>query len=125
MIELTELSYRYPGSEKQAVAGIDFTIRRGEIFGFLGPSGAGKSSTQRILIGLLRGYGGRVRVMEKELGAWKRDYYRHVGVSFELPNLYGKFTALENLNFFAKLYDKAHLDPLEDVFLATTGRGLL
>ena len=83
----------------------------GEIFGFLGPSGAGKSTTQKILIGLLRGYGGEVRVLGKRLEDWGTDYYERVGVSFELPNHYQKLTALENLSFFRSLYSVPSEDP--------------
>jgi fluoroquinolone transport system ATP-binding protein len=58
MIRVNDLSFTYPGSGEPAVRGLDFAIRRGEIFGFLGPSGAGKSTTQKVLIGLLKGYSG-------------------------------------------------------------------
>lgn len=39
------------------------------------------------------------------------DYYEKIGVDFEFPNFYGKFTALENLTYFSSLYKKASLDP--------------
>ncbi|MEO1286423.1 MAG: ABC transporter ATP-binding protein [Chloroflexota bacterium] len=70
----------------------------------LGPSGAGKSTTQKILIGLLKDYGGNISVMGREVCDWGQDYYEHVGVSFELPNHYLKLTALENLKYFQSLY---------------------
>ena len=86
---------------------------RGEIFGFLGPSGAGKSTTQKLLIGLLRGHGGEAAVWGKEPRDWGPDYYQRIGVSFELPNHYQKLTGLENLRFFASLYDGETLDPMQ------------
>lgn len=113
MISVQELRYRYPHSHKEAVAGISFSVAPGEIFGFLGPSGAGKSTTQKVLIGLLQNYEGSSLVKDREISAWGRAYYSHIGVSFELPNLYSKFTALENLEFFARLYDKPCGDSLE------------
>ena len=58
VIEVRGLTFTYPGAAGPAVCGMDFTVGRGEIFGFLGPSGAGKSTTQKLLIGLLRGHGG-------------------------------------------------------------------
>ena len=64
MINVNNLVYTYQGSDKPAVRGIDFAVEPGEIFGFLGPSGAGKSTTQKILIGLLKGYEGDVRVFD-------------------------------------------------------------
>ncbi len=54
-VEVRDLRFRYGNGHKLAVDGISFAIERGEVFGFLGPSGAGKSTTQKILIGLLRG----------------------------------------------------------------------
>lgn len=107
------LSFTYPTSTEPAVRGMDFAVGRGEIFGFLGPSGAGKSTTQKVLIGLLRGHGGHASVWGKDPLAWGPDYYQRVGVSFELPNHYQKLTGPENLRFFASLYDGDTLDPME------------
>ncbi|KBZ63477.1 fluoroquinolones export ATP-binding protein [Mycobacterium [tuberculosis] TKK-01-0051] len=113
VIRVRDLTFTYPKASAPAVRGMDFTVERGEIFGFLGPSGAGKSTTQRLLIGLLRGHGGEAAVWGKEPTAWGADYYERIGVSFELPNHYQKLTGLENLRFFASLYDRATLDPIE------------
>ncbi|PRC52928.1 ATP-binding protein, partial [Mycobacterium sp. ITM-2017-0098] len=55
VIDVEDLTYTYPKTSEPAIRGMDFTVSRGEIFGFLGPSGAGKSTTQKLLIGLLRG----------------------------------------------------------------------
>lgn len=111
-IQVKNLTYTYPKGKSQAVKGISFEIAPQEIFGFLGPSGAGKSTTQKILIKLLRDYGGSISVLGKDLSQWGQDYYEHVGVSFELPNHYLKLTALENLQYFASLYSGATADPL-------------
>src|SRR6476619_3330560 len=92
-ITVQGLTYSYPGATSPAVTGLDFQIRRGEIFGFLGPSGAGKSTTQRILIRLLDGYRGDVQVLGRALSEWGQDYYEHVGVAFEFPNHFLKLTA--------------------------------
>lgn len=113
MITVNNLHFTYPGGEQPAVRGIDFTTETGEIFGFLGPSGAGKSTTQKILIGLLKGYAGDVEVMGKDLQQWGSDLYEQVGVSFELPNHYLKLTGLENLNLFRALYQGVTRDPME------------
>ena len=107
MIEVTGLHFAYAGSEVAAVRGLDFTVERGEIFGFLGPSGAGKSTTQKILIGLLEGYTGHARVRGKEVASWMADDYEGIGVSFETPNHFLKLTGLENLRYFAALYKNA------------------
>lgn len=104
MIEVEDLHFRYPGSARDAVRGLTFRVGRGEIFGLLGPSGAGKSTTQKILIGLIGGYRGIVHVFGRDLRDRARDHEERIGVSFELPGLYGKLTGRENLAFFAALY---------------------
>ncbi len=111
VIDVQALTYTYPKSSQAAVRGMDFTVGRGEIFGFLGPNGAGKSTTQKVLIGLLRGHGGQALVWGRAPQAWGPDYYQRIGVSFELPNHYLKLTGAENLRFFASLYAGTTLDP--------------
>ncbi|OBE98177.1 ABC transporter ATP-binding protein [Mycobacterium sp. 852002-10029_SCH5224772] len=112
VIAVRGLTFTYPRTSQPALRGMDFAVGPGEIFGFLGPSGAGKSTTQKILIGILRGHGGEVSVWGRDPLAWGPDYYQRVGVSFELPNHYQKLTGCENLRFFASLYDVVTLDPM-------------
>lgn len=109
MITVQNLIYSYPKAENPTVKEVSFSVKEGEIFGFLGPSGAGKSTTQKILTKLLKDYQGEIFVKNttttKELREWKTDYYNQIGVGFELPNHYSKLSALENLQFFASFYD--------------------
>jgi fluoroquinolone transport system ATP-binding protein len=104
VISVQGLSFTYARAAGPAVDGLGFAVDRGEIFGFLGPNGAGKSTTQKILIRLLRGYGGSVSVFGRNLADWGNDYYERVGVSFEFPNHYLKLSATENLTYFRSLY---------------------
>lgn len=112
-IEVEDLDFTYPGNREPTLRGLEFQVRSGEILGFLGPSGSGKSTTQRILIGLLDGWRGSVRVRGRELGSYGTEYYEDIGVSFELPNHFDKLTGLENLRLFASLYRRETRDPLE------------
>lgn len=112
MIKVEQLQYAYPRNEEYTVRGIDFFIAPGESFGFLGPSGAGKSTTQKILIKLLTGFSGTIEIMDRPLQEWDKTFYNHIGVGFELPNHFGKLTALENLQFFGSFYDRPLIDPL-------------
>ena len=112
VIRVLGLTYSYPKSREPAIRGMDFSVGRGEVFGFLGPSGAGKSTTQKLLIGLLRGHEGEATVWGRDPRAWGPDYYERIGVSFELPNHYQKLTGLENLGFFASLYSREATDPM-------------
>ncbi|TFH26050.1 MAG: ABC transporter ATP-binding protein [Bacteroidia bacterium] len=113
MIQVRNLTYSYPGSDKPVLKDISFEIKEGEIFGFLGPSGAGKSTTQKVLNGLLKGYRGSVEVNGTNLEKMDRSFYEKIGVAFEFPNLYLKLTALENLQLFASFFKSATRDPEE------------
>ncbi|MCY4025630.1 MAG: ABC transporter ATP-binding protein [Acidobacteria bacterium] len=104
VVDADGLTFTYASGTRPAVRDLSFRIDRGEIFGFLGPSGAGKSTTQKVLIGLLRGYRGTVSVLGRDLAAWGGDYYERIGVSFELPNHYLRLTGAENLGYFRALY---------------------
>lgn len=104
MVEVDNLNYQYPGNSTPTLNGIRFNIGKGDVLGFLGPSGAGKSTTQKILYKLLKGYQGTVKFSGKDLNLWGRDFYKLIGVGFELPNHYLKLTARENLRFFSSLY---------------------
>jgi fluoroquinolone transport system ATP-binding protein len=110
MIQVENLHFSYPSQSSNTIKGINFSIDKGEIYGFLGPSGAGKSTTQKIMTKLLGGFRGKVWMMGKELNKWNNDYFNNIGVGFELPNHYTKLTGLENLKLFASLYDKPTQD---------------
>ena len=111
MIQTRRRTFTYATADTPAVRDLEFTVAAGEIFGFLGPSGSGKSTTQKILIGLLEGYGGEVRVLDKDRAAWVPDDYEKIGVSFETPNHFLKLTGLENLRYFAALYRRLTRPP--------------
>jgi len=104
MIDVNGLVFTYPGADEPAVNDLEFSVADGEIFGFLGPNGAGKSTTQKVLIGLLRKYQGKVNVLGRDSRDWGSDLYEQVGVGFELPVHFGRLTARENLSYFASLY---------------------
>lgn len=104
MISVKNLTYTYAGASAETLHGLNFEVAEKEIFGFLGPSGAGKSTTQKILIGLLKNYGGAIQIMGQEVSAWGQNLYEQIGVSFELPNHYLKLTGRENLDYFQSLY---------------------
>jgi len=116
MITVSNLNFTYEKSKKHAVKGLDFHISKGEIFGFLGPNGAGKTTTQRLIIGLLKGYSGTIEIMGKERSKWSKDFFEHIGVAFDFPNLYTKLTGEENLKLISSYYKKQpeNLDLLFD-----------
>lgn len=104
MIQVENLEFQYPKSDRPTLKGLSFTISKGEIFGFLGPSGAGKSTTQKILYKILSGYKGSVFIEGKNITDWGSSYLEKIGVGFELPNHYLKLTGKENMDLFASFY---------------------
>lgn len=113
MISVKNLFHSYTNDSVFAVKDVNFEIQKGEVFGFLGPSGAGKSTTQGVLTGLLPLQKGEVQVAGYDMRLRKRKMFNNIGVSFEQSNVYNKLTALENLEFYKKLFDVPTLDPLK------------
>lgn len=117
MIQVTDLGFRY--GKTPFIDQLNLAIEPGEIFGFLGPSGAGKTTLQKILIGLLPGYTGSVVVNGVEVRDRTNAFYESIGVVFEYPTLYEKYTARQNLEYFASLYTNPVTDL--DALLAQVG----
>jgi fluoroquinolone transport system ATP-binding protein len=106
MFKVENLKFTYPKNQEETIKGLSFEISKGEIFGFLGPSGAGKSTTQKILIKLLSDYYGNIYYQDQNLKSMNEDFFESIGVSFEMPIHFSKLTAMENMEFFMKLYKK-------------------
>ncbi len=89
-----------------AVDGIDFTVERGECFGFLGPNGAGKTTTMRMIYRATPVGGGSLRVLGHEVGRGENDraIKRVIGVVPQEDNLDQELTVRENLSVFARFY---------------------
>ncbi len=101
-IEVRSVTKNFQGS--RVLDGISFSVGKGEVFGFLGPNGAGKTTTLRILLGLLRPDSGEAMVLGESLDT--ADAVRkRVGVLFENNGLIDRFTARENLMYYAELYE--------------------
>jgi len=113
VINVNNLFYTYPDAENPTIKNLNFTIKKGEIFGLLGPSGAGKTTTQKILLGILKNYQGNIIFNGHEMRRIKPVFYEDIGVMFEFPNFFTKLTGLENLNFFASLYASQTTTPYE------------
>jgi ribosome-dependent ATPase len=90
-----------------AVDGVDLTIARGEIFGFLGSNGCGKSTTMRMLTGLLPADAGMARVLGRTPGEGGADARRDVGYMSQSFSLYEELTVRQNLDLHAHLYGVA------------------
>jgi ABC-2 type transport system ATP-binding protein len=88
-----------------AVDRLDLDVSKGEVFGFLGPNGAGKTTTIRMLAALIAPTSGEATVSGERLGTANQSIRRRVGVLTEMPGLYRRLSAWDNLMFFARLYE--------------------
>ncbi|MFC1984830.1 ABC transporter ATP-binding protein [Chloroflexota bacterium] len=98
-----KLAYWY--GELVAVDHISFNVAEGEILGFLGPNGAGKTTTIKMLTGLMKPKAGRAILLGLDMAKNVDKVQGGMGVCFEVTNLYEQMSGLENLRFFARLFD--------------------
>jgi ABC-2 type transport system ATP-binding protein len=103
-VEVRGLRKSYDGFE--AVQGIDFELRAGEVFGLLGPNGAGKTTTVEILVGYRRRDGGDVRVLGADPQQADRGWRGRLGVVPQTGELFPTLTVREHLDLFAGYYER-------------------
>jgi ABC-2 type transport system ATP-binding protein len=101
-ISVEELRKSY--GEHEAVRGISFEIKEGEVFGLLGPNGAGKTTTVEILEGYRRRDGGRVDVLGFDPARAERAYRERIGVVLQQSQLFANLTVAETHRMFAGYY---------------------
>ena len=104
-----------------AVKNISFSIREGEILGYIGENGAGKSTTIKMLCGVLKRDSGEIWVNGKDIHQYEKRDYKHLGVVFgQKSQLWWDLAVFESLNLLAEIYDvssntlKQRLDILKD-----------
>ncbi len=107
VIETHGLSKRFRGGQL-AVNGLDLTVPRGSVFGFLGPNGSGKTTTIRMLMGLIEPTSGTAKLLGSPMPKAARSVLPRVGALIEGPALYGFLSGRDNL----LRYDAA--DPTAD-----------
>lgn len=83
---------------------ISFSVRRGEIFGFLGANGAGKTTAMRMLCGLSRPSEGRAVVAGFDVASQAEQVKRHIGYMSQKFSLYDDLTVAENMRLFGGIY---------------------
>lgn len=87
-----------------AVDGVSFSIRRGEIFGFVGSNGSGKTTTMKMLTGLLPPSEGEALIFGRALQAGDLEARRRVGYMSQSFSLYGELTVRQNLLLHTRLF---------------------
>src|SRR5512139_4314962 len=102
VIEASNIVKRF--GELEAVKGVSFSVKEGEIFGFLGPNGAGKTTTINILCTLLKPTAGEAVLDGYDVVKYREQVRESIGLVFQDPSLDDRLTARENLEFHAYAY---------------------
>jgi ABC-2 type transport system ATP-binding protein len=128
MIRVEGLRKRYDADGPEAVAGVDFHVLRGEIFGLLGPNGAGKTTTIGTMTTRVRPTAGRVLVDGIDVARDPVAVKLRIAVVPQLSNLDRSLTALENLTFHAAYFGAGRRERRERAlelldFFGLGGRG--
>lgn len=137
MIEVRNLVKNY--GPKRAVAGVSFTVQRGDILGFLGPNGAGKSTTMKMITGYLSPTAGTALVDGHDVTREPIAVKRKIGYLPESAPAYGEMTVQEFLGFVAecrgyhqpaeqdshinRVIGLTHLDPVRHQTIETLSKG--
>jgi ABC-2 type transport system ATP-binding protein len=118
MLELDDLRRRY--GDTVALDGLSFTVRPGELFGFVGPNGAGKTTAMRIVLGVLQPDGGEVRWRGRPVDAAARARF---GYMPEERGLYPKMRVADQLVHLARLHGlpAAHARAATELWLERLG----
>ncbi len=101
-INLVNIKKNY--DDVQALKGISFDVKRGEMFGLVGPDGAGKTTTIRLLCGLLVPTEGTAEIFGMDLVKQKSQIQKNIGYLSQKFSLYGDLTIDENIEFFASIH---------------------
>jgi heme exporter protein A len=90
---------------KPVLRGVDLEVGAGQVTALLGANGAGKTTLMRVISGLSKPDRGQIELGGVRMARSLHELRRYIGLVSHLPLLYDNLTALENLNFFASLYD--------------------
>lgn len=120
-ITVTDLTKRF--GDFLAVDQLTFSVRQGEIFGFLGSNGAGKSTTIRMLCGLLKPTSGAATVGGIDVSQNPEGVKQRIGYMSQRFSLYERLTVNQNITFFGGLYglDRASLEARRRFVLEMAG----
>lgn len=89
---------------KEVLQGISLEIYGGQVIGYIGPNGAGKSTTVKIMLGLVDGYSGSIKIFGEDISSGSVEYKRKIGYVPETVEIYDNLTAYEYLTFIGEIY---------------------
>lgn len=102
IISIKDLTMSF--DDRMILRAINLDVFKGQIIGYIGPNGAGKSTTVKIMLGLVTGYHGEIKIFGEDITNGSVDYKRRIGYVPETADLYDNLTACEYLTFVGELY---------------------
>lgn len=108
-----QLTKRY--GKKLAVSGVNMTVKRGEIYGFLGQNGAGKTTTLRMITGMVKPTAGNIELFGRTEEKGRHRLFRRMGTIIETPGAYRNLTAWENLDLHRRLMGVPEKERVEEI----------
>ncbi|MBI5417945.1 heme ABC exporter ATP-binding protein CcmA [Candidatus Poribacteria bacterium] len=106
---------------KRALKGISFSLKKGETLGLFGPNGAGKTTLLKILSTLSKPTKGTIKIAGFTPHEHEEELRRSIGIISHESFIYGSLTAMENLQFYGKLYDVKDADERSSQLLNELG----
>lgn len=113
VLQCTDLTKAFPGV--LAVDGLSFSLRAGEVLGFLGPNGSGKSTTVGMILGLIRPTRGTVTIAGQNLAAHPELIAGQIGAVIENPAFYPYLTGRDNLRALAMMRGRVDAARIEEL----------
>ncbi|MBQ8749762.1 MAG: ABC transporter ATP-binding protein [Clostridia bacterium] len=122
MIKIENVSKTYLGKQEKALADINLTINKGEVFGLVGPNGAGKSTLIKLIVGMLNLDEGDIKVNGHSIKSETVTAKMSIGFVSDNHSIYDKLSGMEFLLFVANIYEvssevaKAEIERLVELF---------
>ncbi|MPW26102.1 ATP-binding cassette domain-containing protein [Alkalibaculum sp. M08DMB] len=105
ILSISNLKMKF--GDNEVLKGINLEVGKGDIIGYIGPNGAGKSTTIKILLGLLEGFTGEVKIFGESI-VNQISYKKRIGYVPESSDIYDNLSAQEYLTFIGELYGLEH-----------------
>lgn len=103
-VDISNLSFRYPGNEEASFTGLNLQIAKGDRFGLFGPNGAGKTTLMNLMTGLLKSQEGSITLNGEKVGPRKYRVNKLFGFVPQDFSFYQELSPVENLEFFGAWY---------------------
>jgi ABC-2 type transport system ATP-binding protein len=114
-ITLSVKNLRKTIGKREIIKGVNFELKRGEVFGFLGPNGAGKTTTIRMLVGLIQPTSGSIEICGYNVETDFTKAMSYLGCIVENPEMYSYLSGWENLQHFARMLPKVDQNHIKEV----------